>query len=435
MITKLLTGQLDPRHLLGVLERTIMARWPLVLVFALAALLVWWVARYWVRRWREEEAGRAVWLRVHTPASVVGVGDAGVFARRVAGVLHRTRRIGVGARHVVLEVAATGEGTQIGVWVPPGVDRAEIAAAITGAWPSAEVTATAVPALGLNGGVVVAKEVTARNGAWAPWIDPHPATSTMMVGRGPHAADPLGGVLERLAARGAGETGFIQLVLGTYHRATVSRLLLKALDWGLSEFLALLRFAISGPRSATAAPRAAVSPAPLASAVQKAVTAKQAAGPHLSATLRVGITSAGPLPHGRAAIAQIAGGFDAVATAPGSGGLVTHRTRHNGYRVAVRRPGRRFVATIAEVAALWHLPTDAARYGLPTVRSHDRAARPALRLPGHPPPTPAQRTTTTATPARRTTTTATPGRRTTATPLRVPEHELSRSRRKARHDR
>ncbi len=357
------------------LARVVMVRWQLLIVGALAVVLVCWVARRWVRRWREREAAGAVWLRIETPATVAG--DAGVFARRVAGVLHRTRRFGVRARHIVLEIHADAQGAQIGVWVPPGVDRAQMAAAITGAWPGAVVTPTAAPSLACDRRVV-AVEVTARNGVWAPWIEPRATGRTTRAG----AADPLGGVLERLCARAEGQTGFVQLVLGTYYRRTAPRLVSKALGAGLSELLALARFAISGTHTTPARTGPAPALSPLAAARQQAQHAKQAAGPHLTATLRVGVSSAEPLPHGRALLASIAGGFDAIADCAESGGLVTHRTRDRVYRVSVRRPGRAFVATAAEVAALWHLPADAARYGLPVVRARSRTASPGLRLPG-----------------------------------------------------
>ncbi|MET8871700.1 hypothetical protein [Nocardia sp. NPDC004604] len=380
MIAKLLTGHLfDPRELFGMLERVVMARWQLLIVGALAVALVYWVLLRWVRRWREREAADAVWLRIETPATVVA-GDAGVFARRVAGVLHRTRRFGFRARHIVLEIHATAQSAQIGVWVPPGVDRAQIGAAITGAWPGAVITHTA-PALLVRDHRVVAMEVTARNGVWAPWIDPR-ATGRTTQRAGVTDPDPLGGVLEQLSTRAEGETGFVQLVLGTYYRRTVPRLVGKAVAAGLSELLGLVRFAISGTTTTAARTGPAPTLSPLAVARQQAAQAKQVAGPHFTATLRVGVSSAEPLPHGRALVAAIAGGFDAVADCADSGGLVTRRTRNRVYRVSVRRPGRAFVATPAEVAALWHLPADAARYELPVVRARSRTARPGLRLPG-----------------------------------------------------
>ncbi|WP_024802315.1 hypothetical protein [Nocardia sp. BMG51109] len=383
MIAKFLTGEWSiPGDLFAMLARAAAAHRVLLTVLAVAAVLAVVAGARSVRRWRAREATRAVWLRIQTPAATV-TGDAGVFARRITNVLHRTRRIGVRARHLVLEVHASADRTQIGVWVPPGIDHDEITAAITGAWPGATVTRTTPPIIAEHR-AVVAKEVTARHGPWAPWIDSHPTRAPIGSTRQTTAVDPLDGVLERLTARAVGETGVVQLVLATYHRRTLARLLMRGAAAALSELLALLRFALSDTRRTTTGARpAASSVPPLATAAQKAMQAKQAAGPHLSATLRVGVTSTQPIPHGRAAAAQIAGGFDAVATASDSGGLVTHRTRYRRYRTEVRRPGRRFIATPAEVAALWHLPADPARYGLPTVRARTRSARPALRLPGH----------------------------------------------------
>ncbi|MFF0494739.1 hypothetical protein ACFYTQ_37465 [Nocardia sp. NPDC004068] len=354
------------------------AYWPLLAVVSVAVGALGGCVVWWARGVRSAEAARAVWLSVQTPVSVAAGDSAGVFVRGVVGALHRTRRVGVGARHVVLEVVASAEGARLGVWVPPRVDRAQIAAAITSAWPGAVVTCVTAPPL-VRGRRVTAVEVTARQGVWAPWIQPRSA------GRPPLGGDPFGGVLERLSARASGEVGFVQLVLGTYHRATVARFAGKAVVAVLSELLALVRFAVYGPRTTAAPARsgsgAAVSVSPYAAARQRALAAKQAAGLHVTATLRVGVASDGPLPRGRAVAASIAGGFDAIADSDDSGGLVTHRARAAAYRVSARRPGRAFVATVAEVAALWHLPADAARYGLPVTRSRTRAARPGLPRP------------------------------------------------------
>jgi len=369
MVAKLLTGHLfDIGGLPRVLLSAVLARWQLLTVLAVAVVLVCWVLARWVRGWRAAEAARAVWLGIEIPAPVIG--DAGVFARRVAGTLHRTRGCGVRARHVVLEVHATTAGARMGVWVPPGVDPTAIDAAITDAWPGAVVTTTPVPKVPERRGVAL--EVTARNGVWAPWIAPRPATRQTAAG-----GDPLGGVLDRLSTRAGGECGFVQLVLGTYYRRPAVRGLATVVNAGLSEVMALLRFALFDVRTTPGA-RPAAPASPVAAARLEALYAKQAAAPHFSATLRIGVASAEPVPHGRAIVAGIAGGFDGIADSIHGGGLVTHRTRHRAYRVSARRPGRAFIATTAEVAALWHLPADAARYGLPVVHARTRNPRPGL---------------------------------------------------------
>ncbi|WP_157186142.1 hypothetical protein [Nocardia jiangxiensis] len=372
MIAKLLTHQFHWPDVVGLVA----AYWPLLAV--LAGMLAFVVSIVWVcvRRWRAREAARAVWLDIEVPASVTAEA-AGVFARRMAGGLHRTRRVGVAARHVVLEIVATAAGARMGVWVPPRMNPGVVTAALTDAWPGAKVTVTTPPALA---GRAMAVEVTARNGVWAPW------TGTRLSARtGPAPVpDPLSGVLGRLCARPAGETGFVQLVLAPYYRRTLPKLLGKALGVGLSELLALVRTLYADPRTSTSVrPAPAASLPPLAAARQSAETAKMAAGPHLSATLRVGLVSEGPVPR-RDAVWEIEGGFDAIADAA-VGGLRSRRV-WSGHRVLVRRPGRTFIATVSEVAALWHLPADAARFGLPVVHARTRTARPSVPRLGHPAP-------------------------------------------------
>ncbi len=331
MVAKLLTDGFDPRRLFFGLVRLLAAHWLLVAALACVGVLVGTVAARWVRGWRAGEAARGVWLQVQVPAQV-SAEAAGVFARRVAGGLHRTRGLGVAARHVVLEIVATATGTRIGVWLPPQQDPGPVTAALADAWPGAKITRVVPPALD---GHMVAVELTARYGAWVPWTDVRPAAKT---GPAP-VPDRLAGVLEGLQARPEGETGFVQLVLAPYYRRTGPRLLGKALGKVLDELMAMARMLYADPRAPAPARPATPSLSPMVSARQQAERAKMAASPHLSATLRVGLVSAGRVPRGRMRVAGIAGGFDAIADSPDTGGLVTRRVR-GAYRVVARRPGR-----------------------------------------------------------------------------------------------
>ncbi|MBH0778739.1 hypothetical protein [Nocardia bovistercoris] len=376
MITEFLTDPVHPSEVAGWLW----ARWPWVVLATGVSLLVSTGVSGCARGWRAREARGAVWLDVSVPATVTAEAGA-VFARRLAGGLHRTRRVGIGARHLALEFVATGAGTRVGVWIPPRENPAPIAAAIRDAWPGATVTTTTPPALA---GRVTAVEITARNGAWATWTDPRPATRAGTGGRGGAVvSDPLAAVLEGLADHSTGHTGFTQLVLTPYHRRTVTRFLGKALLFGASEILAMARMLLRDNGTRAVPVRSAVPPSAVREAGERAQRVKMATAPHFSATLRVGLVSRARVAGGRVLVSAVAGGFDAIADSPDTGGLRTRRVRDR-YRVSARRPGRGFVATVAEVAALWHLPADAARFAIPVVRARTRTARPSVPRLHHP---------------------------------------------------
>jgi hypothetical protein len=139
-------------------------------------------------------------------------------------------------------------------------------------------------------------------------------------------------------------------------------------------------------RASTSDPVGASDPAVLAA--RKALDAKRAAGPHLGATLRIAATTPtrtrirgrGRRGHdddgrARAIAVDIAAGFDLIATATPLRG----RWIHGGEPAMLRTPGGGFVATLPELAALWHLPSEPDRYQLPAAATTQR--RPGLSLP------------------------------------------------------
>jgi hypothetical protein len=115
---------------------------------------------------------------------------------------------------------------------------------------------------------------------------------------------------------------------------------------------------------------------------RRAITVKQAHGPHLRVTLRVAYSGPGSRRTHRRVVSGLAGTFDLAAP------LATLRihplgsTRRTAARVDARRAARRryrFAATITELAGLWHLPAEPTQYGM--TDSVGRVRRPARRLP------------------------------------------------------
>ncbi|MFI7003633.1 hypothetical protein [Nocardia sp. NPDC050175] len=339
----------------------------LCLVVGLIAALLWWVGSQMVRA---SDSEQAVWVRITPPAHLPP--DASVrFARSLAGVLHRTRRYGWRPRYVACEFVAVDSVMGLGVWVPPAISPQAVIAAVTGAWPGARAVVTAVPDVSVLGGVR-GREVRPRGGEWSPVVEPSSAASGVRAGV--DTVDPLGQVLTMLAGRGRGEAGCVQVIVSAQRGTRSGRPALRALD-------ALLAFGqemgqeftrINGGTSAGAPPR--TTPVDPVEAVRsRAIVAKKASGPHLRVTVRVAVAGPAPTWQHRAQVALIAGGYDAVATA--GDGLITRRVYRSAVKVGSRRPGAGFVATVAELGALWHIPADAALYGIDTTDARIRAPR------------------------------------------------------------
>ena len=380
------------------------------------------------RRYRTGE--RAVWLQVTPPAQLPAEAGSALW-RLLSGVLRRSHGGWSGwwapPPRLALEWWADAAGVRPGVWVPETIRAATVADAIRRAWPGATVTETHPPVWYQP--PPGRYDLAPTGSRWTPLLDSTRAGSAR--GTGPTAAseEPLRAVLTALAERRPGEQACVQLVL-TAHRGPLSGVgavvaggspatglarLLRAvtpsllgtlagsiafLVLGLLDLFTPGRSTVSrgpisrgnarGVQTHSGSARADHVSDPVAAAASKAIDAKRAAGPHLHATLRVAVNTptrahtparqrhgriraARPIAAGLAA--DIAAGFDLVTTAPHSGSGLRARWHSYSEPFLLRTPGTGFMATVAELAALWHLPAEPARYRLP-----DPTA--ALRTPG-----------------------------------------------------
>lgn len=336
-------------------------------VVGLHAALWWWLGSLVMRR---SDTRAAVWVKITPPGHLPP--EASVrFARSLAGVLHRTRRYGWRPRYVACEFVATDTGLGLGVWVPPAISPKAVIAAVTGAWPGARAVVSAVPDVS-GGGVVRGREVLPRGGEWSPVVEP--SKSAVPVRAGTDAVDPLGQVLAMLAGRAPEETGCVQVIVAAQRGTDSGRPALRLLDAVVSFVEEMGREFTRMNASASAGAPRRVAPAavdPVAAVRSRAIVAKKACGPHLRVTVRVAVAGSAPARLYRAQAGLIADGFDAVATA--GDGLITRRVYRPAVKVAARRPGTGFVATVAELGALWHIPADAAVYGIGTTDARTRA--------------------------------------------------------------
>lgn len=304
----------------------------------------------------------------------------------LGGLLHRRGPERIVPRRLAVEALATAQGTRVGVWVPPSLPAAAVAAALRVTWPAAVLTpagtAPVWPAAGVS-----AVELRPRGGPWAPLTDTTPRAPR--AGEGGEA-EPLRAVFAALADRGAGELAAVQIVIRAHRGAGAQPWAARAagalLRMGAGLVLELATILLPGrhapTRTTTRTPGRAVTSDPVAAAALKASDAKRVAGPHLRVTLRVALAT-NPnmaLAGRRHRLARITGGFDLVTTP-----LRTGRVRRPASALTGRLPGRSFLATLPELAAVWHIPAEPGRYALAAQPARNRPPERHLpHLPGGP---------------------------------------------------
>lgn len=377
-------------HAAGWAWRTLQTWWPLLTVVAVTALAAGVLLAVAARRARADAAARASWVEVTPPAVMPADGARGLW-RALAGLLSRTRRHGFAPRHLAVEFVADAAGMRAGVWVPPALSAASVADAIGRCWPGARATITDTPP-SWSGGRLTSAHVMPRGGEWAPLLDP-----TRTARRQTGEVDSLHSALAALAERGEGERACVQLVVsrartrtsgkGRRDRPLWAKVVIGivrapfAVILAVTDVLLTRGSATHRPNTTTSTPED-----PAVAAHRKDIAAKQAHGPHLHATLRLAIDSPASRGLRRRAVNAIVNGYD-LATPAAT--LYTRAAYRPARRLVQRQPGRgkdRFVITLDEAAALWHLPEEPAQYGITDATA--RIRRPRRDLPRFAPPKP-----------------------------------------------
>ncbi|TVT55329.1 hypothetical protein FNH05_09735, partial [Amycolatopsis rhizosphaerae] len=367
--------------------RMIQAWWPLLAVAAVAALAAGALLAVAVRRARADAAQRASWVEI-TPPAVMPAEGARKLWRALAGLLSRARRGGLAPRHLAVEFVADATGMRAGVWVPPALSAASVAEAVQRCWPGSRATITRTPPAatgGESGGHATAVHVWPRGGEWEPLLD---ATRAMRTH--PGEVDGLHSALSALAERGDGERACLQLIVSPARaarrggagrgRPLWARIVLGLVKAPFVVFLAVADVLLghgAPKRPSTANSSAAEDP--VVAAHRKAIAAKQAHGPHLRATLRLAVCSPVSRKLRRRTVNAIVNGYDLAA--PEASLRIRPAYRPVG-RLTQRLPGARrdrFLITLDEAAALWHLPDEPAQYGITDATA--RVRRPRRDLP------------------------------------------------------
>jgi Type IV secretion-system coupling protein DNA-binding domain len=328
------------------------------------------------RRWRQN----ARVLAVRPPASV-DVAGGEVLWRTLLG-LHRPRlhRVLFGQPHVAVELCADADGPRLQVWVPGGVPPGLVEHALIAAWPGTRVDehpATGpVPVEGVStGGALIL-----AGPDWFPL-------------RGRHEVDPARPLIAALSGLGAGETACVQVQARPAARYRTRRARAAAarlrnphrggLGWAawLNDLADLA--APGGPtrRGNNRGPSGGGWVDPWLADDLRAVKDKTAQ-PLWEVGLRYAI--AAPAGTDRARLRGVADGIASAFGAHTGRNRLRRRRLHRtaAGTLAGRRLGRGFLLSVAELAALAHLPYDTDLPGLEAAAAQRVAPLPRVPTTG-----------------------------------------------------
>jgi hypothetical protein len=349
-----------------------MARYVALVAIVILAVVVVTAGRLRAMH-RAQLARQARWIEICCPADVSATGGAVLWrllATRLASgrIVRRRHRIG-------WELRATPAGVRIGLWVPPGVSAAAVAAAISEAWPGAQArTMSAMPARTAQPAQFAAIRLRPAAPDWLPICSLDRPLSRREL---PLDADLLRVVFAALSeCRSADISLGVQIVVrltgrGHMRRSTAAMRRLRGLPptLGLARRTPFAFFDLVTGTELAASRRAVISPQlahPLGQVRLRALAAKAAAGPHFEVAVRV-IASGGTPAVRRDLMYSVASGFGLVTLdAPVAVDLAVRRIWFPAGQIDTRyAPGRhRFTASLPEIAALARLPAEPARYGL-----------------------------------------------------------------------
>lgn len=345
-----------------------------------------------VRGARRRAVAEATWLEITAPARMPAEGSEAL-PRSLIGALASLRGL---SPRLACELVGEGDRARVGVWVPGGGPVTLVAAAIRGALPGAGVQPTEPPLL--SGQRVWGRELRPRRGPWTPLLSTtSPGRSVLQPGADT-SDEGLRAVLNTVTE--PGRRAFLQLVIAPrarqldepgpgvptdprYWGPWALRGALRAILIVLTGALELVYNMLTGsPHRSSDTPRGPRAPADAGEAAQAREWArKRHERPLVRVTLRVGVINQ-PRSLGRAVAAEVAAGY---ALALPRAQLRAVPAWRRGRALAGRRRGRGFMATLPELGALWHLPSQPHSYGLPAPSGGVRAPSWSLpRIPNAP---------------------------------------------------
>jgi len=330
-----------------------------VLGAAAAARLALWLARYN----RTRAGGHLVSV---APGPEVDPSGPEALWHALHGVLRRTWWGALGGRpHVGFELSWQAGRLGIGIWVPAGVPAARVAAAVQSAWPRASTEVSPATAPLPAGAALAAGELRLAEPEW-------------FAVRTEHAADPYRMLLGALGSIGSEEAAVVQVLArpAAAHRYRRARKAATAMRTGRSMNI-LVRYIDFWLTKGIPHPTG-LSGDPTRTADIRAITEK-CASVGFEAVVRYGVASAHAGRGTRRQLrSQAQGIVAAFALYDGHNRFTRRRLPRAARALAGRRLGRGDLFTVAELAALAHLPTDRAVTGLSRAGAHAVAPPPEV---------------------------------------------------------
>jgi len=350
-------------HVAHVLAHVAATAGPVALGVGVAALLALSASR---RAQDRRMARGARLVEVLSPPVVDPEGAATLWTNLVALLRPAWRRVLFGQPHLGFELVASDAGLTISLWVPGGIPPGLVERAVEAAWPGARTeTRAATPPL-TGSGVATGGSLTL-------------AVGEQYMLRTGHKVDPIRPLLGALAALGEGETGCVQVLarpvtgrrLARLHKTATARRAGRP----ATRVARVLDLVTPGP----ATKPTAVDPT---RAGDVADILDKAAQPCWAIAIRYAVATTAT---DRQAKARLRGRAHAVATAfalfSGRNRLERHRLAHPARVLAERQLGKGNLVSVAELAALAHLPTDVSVPGLARAGANAVPPPPAVARP------------------------------------------------------
>ncbi|MPZ67748.1 MAG: type IV secretion system DNA-binding domain-containing protein [Pseudonocardiaceae bacterium] len=312
-------------------------------------------------------------VTISLPPDVDPAGGKALWANLLGLLRPRWRRLLAGQPHVAFEYAWTTAGLQLRLWVPGNIPPDLVEAAVEAAWPGAR--ATTGPA-----GPPLPKVVCSTGGRLRLARPDHYPL------RHSHDADPLRALLGAAANVHDGESGCVQILARpvTGRRLAAAYQSAAALRGGGSPRLVVRLLDLLTPGPSRPANSSAVLRDHPERAAEVTAILDKAGHPRWAVEVRYAVATTNATSQPDAAVAaRLNGRAHQVASAfalySGSNHFRRCRLRDVTRALAGRWLGRGFLLSVPELAALAHLPLDAAVPGLQ--RAGARPVAPPSQVP------------------------------------------------------
>lgn len=303
------------------------------------------------------------WLRIDPPAQPSTDGGA-AFWRQIAPLLTSQGTLAGTRPPVTLEWIAEVGRLRVGLWCSRTVGCGAVSEAVQTAWPGAHLTTTDPPTLlpGRGDGPRVRVSCSRVRLALPQW-HPFGGSEPWAGGHGDlMRADPLRGLLAALAAPPAQGRAVLQVLVRpatgrTQRRARHAAIAFRTGAPTRTGSLSWLRPGPTGPTSGATAD-------PIALADARAITGKLTDAPLFQAEVRIAVITPAGRTGRRARTAWLRHVASALGLYSGRQRLLLIRAQRVRVAMNHRQPGRGFLASLHEIAALAHLPAEPSRYGM-----------------------------------------------------------------------